>query len=1213
MWIEGFQIDGFGVFHQAELRPLAPGLTVLLGDNEAGKSTTLDFFRTLFFGFPRKNSPDRRQHEPLAGGTLGGCLFLQDGDRVITLRRSPGTSGGTVALTAADGTPLPEAELGRLLGSMTEPFFRHVHAFSLDELQLVGNDREAVLAQLYGAASGAGKSLAAAEKLFEKQMADRFAPGGQKPLLNAHLKRFEELEQAIREARSQTDEYTQLEEQAKDLEEKLRETTDAHRLLHQRQQLLQAVQSHWGDWVDLLATESRLAELPEVPPNTPTDPEELDQLVRDLRAAETEVEKRRDELADTQGELADIVVDPALHAQRDQIRTLARQMAEFRTASQRLPVLEAESAQMRTALDANLRQLGPDWTDDRVRTCDRSVANRDALQRFAESLATDAQRLRETETACRRQEEERDTTLRRREQAEAALAAANQAAARFPAEVCAPLRRDRDRLVQLAQELPNLRRESDRQRQEAEAIAKRIDPAWTATQLIAFDTSAVAGERIQQAADRLARAERAVEDSERAVARFEGQIAQLGATPTEDVGELRRHLRELAQAQASLAALAETSRLPIVPLFAIAAVVIGILALAVHPAFWGGLALLVPAWFLMRRADPQNRQQTLRETVRKHAPALGLDPERPDFAAEEERLDQLAAQQRRAGEWNENLAASREALKQAQAGREQVLAAWTEQARTLDFTGSPTPGTVQRLFATIGEGQRLLAEARRLETTIRSSEEQLAEAWGRVTGANLLDHPPVAFAADLLDHALAAAAACEQRCREAQNACDQARLAEAEAVRSLAQAETERDAASKAREEGLGTWRTWLTERGLQPSLAPDTAREAFALLDRCWDQLQALAKLAEERERCQTTCATFLARTEVLLAILERPIVPPEQRETALEALVKAVEENEQQQATAAALRRQEGKGKQTLAHAEEHRQEAEADLNALLNHHGAENPDELRARTQLATQRQEATASQALLLRNLKTVLGTTDEASVRSVFTEAQPAELSGEIARLGNEVAERQEQMEALRNQRAAVFERRRVLASSDKIATLRQEQEAVRAELDAIALDWTRAALAQRLLTDAKRTFEQERQPEVLKEASAFFRLLTNERYAGLFSPLGSNRELLAQTADGRFLAPDQLSRGTVEQLYLALRFGFLADSARKGTCLPVIMDEILVNFDPARAAAAARAIARLSGTQQILFFTCHPATAELLGNEAKACRVVVRGGQFLTA
>ena len=51
------------------------------------------------------------------------------------------------------------------------------------------------------------------------------------------------------------------------------------------------------------------------------------------------------------------------------------------------------------------------------------------------------------------------------------------------------------------------------------------------------------------------------------------------------------------------------------------------------------------------------------------------------------------------------------------------------------------------------------------------------------------------------------------------------------------------------------------------------------------------------------------------------------------------------------------------------------------------------------------------------------------------------------------------------------------------------------------------------------------------------------------------------------------------------------------------MDDVLVNFDPRRASAAARSIVELSHERQVLFFTCHPtmvdAGSELL---VRSCR-----------
>jgi uncharacterized protein YhaN len=71
----------------------------------------------------------------------------------------------------------------------------------------------------------------------------------------------------------------------------------------------------------------------------------------------------------------------------------------------------------------------------------------------------------------------------------------------------------------------------------------------------------------------------------------------------------------------------------------------------------------------------------------------------------------------------------------------------------------------------------------------------------------------------------------------------------------------------------------------------------------------------------------------------------------------------------------------------------------------------------------------------------------------------------------------------------------------------------------------------------------------------------------------------------------------MEQLFLCLRLGLAAEFGRAGTVLPFVMDDVLVNFDPDRAAAAAGELKRFAAEsgRQVLFFTCHPETASLLG------------------
>ena len=76
MRLSGLAIDGFGIFKDVELPELPTGLVLLQGNNEAGKSTLLEFIRTILFGFPggkaRHSVPP-----PLAGGRHGGRLILE--------------------------------------------------------------------------------------------------------------------------------------------------------------------------------------------------------------------------------------------------------------------------------------------------------------------------------------------------------------------------------------------------------------------------------------------------------------------------------------------------------------------------------------------------------------------------------------------------------------------------------------------------------------------------------------------------------------------------------------------------------------------------------------------------------------------------------------------------------------------------------------------------------------------------------------------------------------------------------------------------------------------------------------------------------------------------------------------------------------------------------------------------------------------------------
>ncbi|MBR4834873.1 MAG: AAA family ATPase [Thermoguttaceae bacterium] len=159
-----------------------------------------------------------------------------------------------------------------------------------------------------------------------------------------------------------------------------------------------------------------------------------------------------------------------------------------------------------------------------------------------------------------------------------------------------------------------------------------------------------------------------------------------------------------------------------------------------------------------------------------------------------------------------------------------------------------------------------------------------------------------------------------------------------------------------------------------------------------------------------------------------------------------------------------------------------------------------------------------------------------------------------------------------------------------------KKESIRSRFEAAALDlriaemadlWQSRAIAGRAMEDVRRAYERERQPETLREASRYLRRLTESRYVNIWTPLGEDA-LYVDAADGETLDVAALSRGTREQLFIAIRLALVVSFEKHGIQMPLILDDVLVNFDVKRAGLAAKVLCDFAKSgRQIFLFTCH--------------------------
>ena len=107
-----------------------------------------------------------------------------------------------------------------------------------------------------------------------------------------------------------------------------------------------------------------------------------------------------------------------------------------------------------------------------------------------------------------------------------------------------------------------------------------------------------------------------------------------------------------------------------------------------------------------------------------------------------------------------------------------------------------------------------------------------------------------------------------------------------------------------------------------------------------------------------------------------------------------------------------------------------------------------------------------------------------------------------------------------------------------------------------------------------------------KKAGEIFKTLTDHRY----SDMAVSKELdINVTKTGVFggKAADYLSSGTADQAYLSLRLALSELMSGDGNSLPILLDDVLAQYDDRRAKTAIEFLKEYSKNAQVILFTCH--------------------------
>ena len=141
-------------------------------------------------------------------------------------------------------------------------------------------------------------------------------------------------------------------------------------------------------------------------------------------------------------------------------------------------------------------------------------------------------------------------------------------------------------------------------------------------------------------------------------------------------------------------------------------------------------------------------------------------------------------------------------------------------------------------------------------------------------------------------------------------------------------------------------------------------------------------------------------------------------------------------------------------------------------------------------------------------------------------------------------------------------------------------------------DYARLLLAKRMLEVAISAWESKSQPEVYKQASRLLSLMTDGRWVQVRMNPEGRLQVIDEVKTVR--EPIHLSLGTCQQLYLSLRIALLMTAENVGRAIPIMADDILVNFDDTRRNGAVLALQELAEKRQVIVFTCHKEIVDLI-------------------
>jgi uncharacterized protein YhaN len=1148
MRILALHLRAYGHFTSYSLEfGAGPGLHLIYGHNEAGKSTTLRALSSVLFGYPHE-IVDGFRHDA-KDIAIGIDLLAGDGRRLSFVRRRRGRR----VLTALDGSVLDGGTVESFLGGVSREVFERV--FALDHHRL-HQHAKALLADggslgfsLAEAGSGIAGLKAAVDKL-KAERAHLFLAGGSKPKLNQAIAELIELRKDARRRTVSPADYRTREKRIEEADAELRVMRERRTSIESNIIRLERIAKNLPLRAEHLALMQRIEALDDVAIVPGEFTHHRVKAQADLEAAREDIDASSAAIADLERRIAAITIDEAILARSEEIEKLAQRRPVIEDYETHSPKREAERAQVYATVRALLTKAELDDSARDVAGMLPSALKRKAILKLADAgkeLAT------QQATALRNVETEAHALSKARERA-------TQLPNLGPVGDLSRALTAADKLGDIAADIAKrnraLERETKKLEQKMIGLGLGIDRvsllreiAIPSEKIVARYTELLAAtdKGVKAAQDTLARLNRDIVETDHRIVALKTQ----GDVATEDDLIAARHARDQGWQ----------------------------LVRALYVDLRSGFEELA------HRFAPDGR---IADTYEKHI--LEADRAVDAVRARVRESTELSLLKRRAVELRTKTAEVTAEIDTLGTCRDALFSEW----RALWPAGLITVQLPGEMIEWLAWRDAAIAMADALEEE-RDAIEQLVDR--EREGRRALVAAMTAFVAEPHDCGLEALRElARDLLRDVANANTLREKAD-EAVRGQS---ARKDAADEAADKLISridswaaTWRAALADAGLSSDLSIAAAYATLEIINEIDIAKSKMDELTHRIAAMRRDRATFGDAVAAVAANL-----PGESTGHAaeicrqLEGRLRAARDKE---AELKGFKDQLKPQVERRNRANDKLRRSQAALDALSAQAGCTHADQLPEIERKSAEKQAALAACEKIEMRVREDGGGRDFAALFAECDDVPADQVPADLLNLKADREDTEARIEKLMADRAVLQADFDILFGQSQAADFMQAAATVEAEIAEAVEGYVDLTVQETLLRSAIDIYRDRNQGPILVRAKHLFAELTDHAYTGLRADINERGEtiLVAEDPLRGSLEIDALSDGTVDALYLALRLAVVQEHNTRHEPLPFVADDLLLNLDNKRAQAALRTLAAIATSSQVLLFTHHAHMADL--------------------